>query len=78
MPQPANNQTVTQQKQQAIDWLVRLRADDMNDEELCDFADWLAQDHANSEAFSEAEILFEQIFSLIFPLFSDLLFYRIN
>lgn len=67
MSQPANNQTVTQQKQQAIDWLVRLRADDMNDEELCDFADWLAQDHANSEAFSEAEILFEQMTLAVKP-----------
>jgi len=50
---------ISEQKQQAIDWLVRLRADDMDDDELCAFADWLAEDHAHSEAFSEAEVLFD-------------------
>jgi len=52
---------ISEQKQQAIDWLVRLRSDDMGDEELCAFADWLAEDHAHSDAFAEAELLFENM-----------------
>jgi len=61
MPKSSSAPGISEQKQQAIDWLLRLRSDDMDDEELCAFADWLAQDHANSEAFSEAELLFDQM-----------------
>ncbi len=67
MSQPSNKQAISQQKQQAIDWLIRLRSDDMDEDELCAFADWLAQDHANSEAFAEAEILFEKMALAVAP-----------
>ncbi len=48
-------------KQQAIDWLVRLRSDDLGETEMVAFANWLAQDHAHSEAFAAAENLFDEL-----------------
>lgn len=48
-------------KQQAIDWLVLLRSGEINDAELCAFAEWLAEDHAHSEAFADAEMLFDDM-----------------
>ena len=48
-------------KQQAIDWLVLLRSDDIGEEEVFAFADWLAQGHAHSEAFSQVEKLFDEM-----------------
>lgn len=48
-------------KQQAIEWLVLLRSDDIGEEEIIVFADWLAQDHAHSAAFSEVEKLFDEM-----------------
>ncbi len=48
-------------RQQAIDWLVRLRSDDLGETEIVAFADWLAQDHTHSEAFVEAESLFDNM-----------------
>jgi len=48
-------------QQQAINWLVRLRADDFSETEMVAFAEWLAQDHAHSEAFSAAESLFSEM-----------------
>ena len=61
MPNLSSATEISEQKQQAIDWLVRLRSDDMGDEELVSFADWLAEDHAHSDAFAEAELLFENM-----------------
>lgn len=48
-------------QQQAINWLVRLRADDFSETEMMAFAEWLAQDHAHSEAFAAAESLFSEL-----------------
>ncbi|MGR8931458.1 MAG: FecR family protein [Gammaproteobacteria bacterium] len=45
-------------KQQAIDWLVRLRGDELSDGDMKAFADWLVQDYRHSEAFAFAEDLF--------------------
>lgn len=50
-------------KQQAIAWLVRLRADDLSDEDMSAFAYWLAQDGRHSEAFAYAEDLFDDMLS---------------
>jgi len=61
MSKLSNDSALALQKQQAIDWLVKLRSDDLDDDELLAFADWLAQDHAHSEAFAAAEVLFEQM-----------------
>jgi len=61
MSQSCNSQEQSDLKQQAIDWLVLLRSDDVSDDELYAFSDWLAQDHAHSVAFSEAEILFDEM-----------------
>ncbi len=51
----------SQRQQQAIDWLLRLRSDDINESEYIRFADWLAEDHAHSEAMIWAERLFEDM-----------------
>ena len=48
-------------RQQAIDWLIRLRSDDLNEAEIMAFADWLALDHEHSAAFAAAESLFEDM-----------------
>lgn len=48
-------------KQQAIDWLVRLRAGDLTDAEMSSFADWLAENYRHSEAFAFAEDLFDDM-----------------
>jgi len=48
-------------QQQAINWLVRLRADDFSEAEMMAFAEWLAKDHAHSEAFAAAESLFSEL-----------------
>lgn len=61
MPFSANYPQLPELKQQAIDWLVRLRSDDLSDVEMYAFADWLSQDHAHSEAFAEAENLFNDM-----------------
>jgi len=45
-------------RQQAFDWLTRLRADDLDEKDMVTFASWLAQGHAHSQAFAEAERLF--------------------
>ncbi len=52
---------ISELKQQAIDWLVRLRSDDLSDGEMYAFADWLSQDHTHSEAFAAAENLFNDM-----------------
>jgi transmembrane sensor len=48
-------------KQQAIDWLVRLRDENISDAEINAFADWLAEDYRHSEAFAAAEDLFNDM-----------------
>ena len=61
MPFSDNDPSIPELKQQAIDWLVRLRSDDLSDGEMYAFADWLSQDHAHSEAFATAEKLFNDM-----------------
>ncbi len=41
--------------QQAVHWLVRLRSDDLTEDETYAFADWLSQDARHSQAFAAAE-----------------------
>jgi transmembrane sensor len=61
MPFSANEPQLPELKQQAIDWLVRLRSADLSDGEMYAFADWLSQDHAHSSAFAAAENLFNDM-----------------
>lgn len=61
MIQPINKHKLSEPKQQAIEWLVRLRSDDMNNDELNALAEWLAQDITHSVAFAEAEKLFDEM-----------------
>jgi len=62
-----DDSVLPQLQQQAIDWLVRLRSDDLEDDELMAFADWLAEGHKNSETFAEAELLFDQMSLAVKP-----------
>ena len=46
---------------QAIEWLARLRADDVTPAETADFATWLASSSLNKAAFDEATELWHQL-----------------
>jgi transmembrane sensor len=46
---------------QAIDWLVKLRDDQLDDRDLDDFAEWLGQAPEHGEAFAVAEQLFNDM-----------------
>ena len=59
MSQSCNEAIHSELKEQAIDWLVLLRSDEVGDDDLHAFAHWLAKDHAHSEAFAAAEQLYE-------------------
>lgn len=48
-------------QQQAIAWLVRLRADHLSEDDMSEFAAWLAEDCLHSEAFAHAEDLFDEM-----------------
>jgi len=61
MPLTENDIQRSEIKRQAIDWLVRLRSDDMSDGEVRAFANWLAEDAVHAEAFGEAENLFDDM-----------------
>jgi transmembrane sensor len=49
---------------QAIEWLARLRADDVTPAETADFAAWLATSTLNKTAFDEATELWHQLSNL--------------
>jgi len=51
----------TSPKQQALNWLVRLRDDQLTDADLEDFAIWLASDPAHADAYNLAEALFHDM-----------------
>ncbi len=55
MPTYPNEPNLPELNQQAIDWLITLRADKISDEDMHGFADWLSQDAAHAAAFAEAE-----------------------
>jgi transmembrane sensor len=46
---------------QAIEWLVKLRSNDMDEAETHAFADWLSEDIHHAEAFADAEDLFQNL-----------------
>lgn len=52
-------------REQAIDWLIRLRDDTLSDDEIGEFADWLAQDCRHSQAFAYAEDLFDDMVAAV-------------
>ncbi|NOS74060.1 MAG: DUF4880 domain-containing protein [Methyloglobulus sp.] len=58
MPSYPDEPNLPELNQQAIDWLIKLRADNISDEDMHGFADWLSQDAAHSAAFAEAEDMF--------------------
>ena len=59
-----NDSTVSQTlHDQAIDWLVKLRDDRLDDNDLDAFAEWLGQAPEHAEAFAAAEQLFDDMVS---------------
>jgi len=61
MPTDSDNANLSEIKQQAIEWLVRLRDEGISDEEMKRFADWMAGDYRHCEAFARAEELFDDM-----------------
>jgi transmembrane sensor len=47
--------------QEAIEWLVKLRGDNLSEVETHAFADWLSKDFHHTEAFAKAEDLFDDM-----------------
>ncbi|MCX7100888.1 MAG: FecR family protein [Methylobacter sp.] len=48
-------------KQQAIEWLILLRTQDISEVETEAFANWLSEDIAHADAFARAETLFQDM-----------------
>jgi transmembrane sensor len=61
MFESSSNIKLDEQYRQAINWLVRLRSDDMNEDELLAFAEWLSLDRNHSVALANAEQLFDEM-----------------
>ncbi|NOU22501.1 MAG: DUF4880 domain-containing protein [Methyloglobulus sp.] len=61
MPAYPDEPNLPEMNQQAIDWLIMLRADNISDEDMHGFADWLSQDAAHAAAFAEAEDTFNEM-----------------
>ncbi len=55
MPTYPDEPNLPELNQQAINWLITLRADNISDEDMHGFADWLSQDATHAAAFAEAE-----------------------
>ncbi|MCX7084622.1 MAG: FecR domain-containing protein [Methylococcales bacterium] len=58
-PDLKENSTLPEVNQQAIDWLFKLRAEDISPEEMHEFAEWLSQDSSHAFALGEAEDMFD-------------------
>ncbi len=56
-----NDADAVKLREQAIDWLVRLRDDAVSDEEIKEFAEWLALDCRHSQAFAYVEDVFDSM-----------------
>jgi len=61
MPQDLKHTKPPKSLQEAIDWLVKLRDENLSDAECHAFADWLTQDAAHADAFAKAERLFDNM-----------------
>ena len=48
-------------QQQAIEWLLRLRTQELSEAETLEFGDWLSQDLSHAEAFADAEDLYQMM-----------------
>ncbi len=53
--------TKSERQRHAIHWVLRLRADNMSEEEFNTLTNWLATDHENSAALDKAEQLFDEM-----------------
>lgn len=59
--EPNHYESAGSPSDQAIEWLARLRADDVTPQEKADFAAWLAASNLNKTAFDEATELWQQL-----------------
>ncbi len=58
MPTKSDEAKLPELKQQAIEWLILLRSDDISEAQTHAFADWLSEDILHAEAFAKAEDVF--------------------
>ena len=63
MPPDDEDMQVSLLMQEAIDWLVKLRGENLSEAETHAFADWLSQDSHHADAFAKAEDLFDAMIS---------------
>lgn len=56
-----HDEEISELNEQAIEWQVRLRSDEVRDDEMEAFAHWLVEDPRHSEAFASAENLFDDM-----------------
>lgn len=61
MPPQSDSADRTRLRDEAINWLIRLRSEELSDAEMTAFANWLAEDYHHSEAFAFAEDLFDDM-----------------
>lgn len=61
MPPSPDEPNLPDLTQHAINWLIKLRADNISDQDMHGFADWLSQDAAHSAAFAQAEDMFNDM-----------------
>jgi transmembrane sensor len=61
MPTYPDEPNLPELTQHAINWLIKLRADNISDEYMHGFADWLSQDATHAAAFAEAEDTFNDM-----------------
>ncbi len=61
MSATSNEERKTALQGQAIEWLVKMRDDQVTAQELNAFADWLAEDPSHSQAYTASENLFNDM-----------------
>lgn len=61
MPQDSEQNKPSKSLQEAIDWLVKLRDENLSEADSHAFADWLTEDVAHADAFAKAERLFDNM-----------------
>ena len=61
MPQDPKQTKPPKPLEEAIDWLVKLRGENLSDADSHAFADWLTQDSTHADAFAKAERLFDNM-----------------
>jgi transmembrane sensor len=61
MPVASEHSKSSKSLQEAINWLIKLRDENLSDADSHAFADWLTKDVAHADAFAKAEKLFDNM-----------------